>query len=51
MDAGLLDMLHDAGDIDRLAVGDAVHVDLDGVVQIVVDQDRVVAGDAAPPPA
>ena len=46
MDAGFLDVLHHAGDIDGLAVGDAVHVDLDRVVQVAVDQHRVVAGDA-----
>ena len=46
MDAGLLDVLHHAGDVDGLAVGDAVHVDLDRVVQVAVDQHRVVAGDA-----
>ena len=40
MDAGFLDMLHDAGDIDGLAVGDAVHIDLDRVVQVAVDQHR-----------
>ena len=34
MDAGLLDMLHDAGDEDRLAVGDGIDIDLDGVLQI-----------------
>ena len=45
MDAGLLDVLHHAGDVDGLAVGDAVHVDLDRVVQVAVDQHRVVAGD------
>ena len=46
MDAGFLDMLHHAGDIDGLAVGDAVHIDLDRVVQVAVDQHRVVAGHA-----
>ena len=40
MDAGLLDMLHDAGDIGVLAVGEAVDVDLDGVGEIAVDQKR-----------
>ena len=40
MDAGLLDMLHDAGDEGVAAVGDAVDVDLDGVGQIAVDQER-----------
>ena len=40
MDAGFLDMLHDAGDEGVLAVGEAVDVDLDGVGQIAVDQQR-----------
>ena len=31
MDAGLLDVLHDAGDVGVLAVGKAIDVDLDGV--------------------
>src|SRR3546814_17746368 len=38
MDAGLLDMLHDAGDVDRLAVAEGVDVDLDGVAQIAVNR-------------
>ena len=46
MDAGFLDMLHDSRDIDGFAVADAVDIDLDRVVQIAVDQDGVVAGDA-----
>ncbi len=40
MDPGLLDMLHDAGDFDIVAVGDGVDVDLDRVLQIAVDQHR-----------
>ena len=40
MDAGLLDVLHDAGDIGVVAVGDAIDVDLDGVGEIAVDQQR-----------
>ena len=31
MDAGFLDMLHDAGDEDVLAVAEAVDIDLDRV--------------------
>jgi hypothetical protein len=31
MDAGLLDMLHDAGDEGVLAVAEAVDVDFDGI--------------------
>ena len=42
MDAGLLDVLHDAGDERVLAVGEAVDVDLDRVGQIAVDQQRVL---------
>ena len=42
MDAGLLDVLHDAGDEGVLAVGEAVDVDLDGVGQIAVDQQRAL---------
>ena len=45
MDARLLDMLHDAGDDDIRAVRDCIHVDLDRVAQILVDQHRAVAGD------
>ena len=44
MDAGLLDMLHDAGDIDLVAVGDGIDIDLDRVLQIAVDQHRAGAG-------
>ena len=44
MDAGLLDVLHDAGDERVLAVGEAVDVDLDGVGQIAVDQQRALVG-------
>ena len=46
MDAGLLDMLHDAGDIDLVAVGDGIDIDLDRVLQIAVDQHRARARDA-----
>ncbi len=45
VDAGLLDVLHDAGDERVLAVGEAVDVDLDGVGQIAVDQQRALVGD------
>ena len=40
MDARLLDVLHDAGHEHGLAIGDQVHVDLDRVVQVAIDQDR-----------
>ena len=43
MDPGLLDMLHDAGDIDGLAVGQHVDIDLDRILQVTVDQHRVGA--------
>ena len=45
MDPGLLDMLHDAGDIDLSAVGDRVDIDLDRILQIAVDQHRAGTGD------
>ena len=45
MDARLLDVLHDAGDEGVGAVGEAVDVDLDGVGQIAVDQQRALVGD------
>jgi hypothetical protein len=43
MDAGLLDVFHDAGDIDVRAVAETVDIDLDGVGQIAVKQQRVGA--------
>ena len=46
MDAGFLDVLHHAGDIDRFVVGDAIDIHLDRVVQVAVDQHRIVAGHA-----
>ena len=39
VDAGLLDVLHHAGDDDVLTVGDRVDVELDGVFEEPVDQD------------
>ncbi len=45
MDAGLLDVLHDAGDERVVAVGEAVDVDLDGVGQVAVDEQRALVGD------
>ena len=41
MDAGALDVLHDAGDQDLLAVADRVDFDL-LAHQVLVDQDRVL---------
>ena len=51
MDAGLLDVLHDAADEDVLAVGERVDVDLDGVGEVAVDQHRRLAGDDHAPAA
>ena len=42
MDAGLLDVLHDAGDEGVLAVAEAVDVDLGRVGKIPVDQQRAL---------
>ena len=43
MDAGLLDVLHDAADDDGARrVGERVHVDLGGVLEELVDQDRML---------
>ena len=44
MDPGLLDVLHDARDVDLLAVGERVHVELDRVLEEAVEQQRVHAG-------
>ena len=43
MDAGFLDMLHDAGDIDVGAVREAVDIDFDGVAEVAVEEQRVLA--------
>ena len=43
MNAGLLDMLHDAGDEHVLAVAQRIDVDLDGVGEIAVEQQRILA--------
>ena len=43
MNARLLDVLHDAGDENRLAVRERVDVDLDGVREIAVEQQRIGA--------
>ena len=40
MDAGLLDVLHDAADHDFFAVANGIDVNLDGVVQETVEQHR-----------
>ena len=44
MDAGLFDVLHDAGDEDILAVADRIDIDLDGIGKIAVDEHRARAG-------
>ena len=38
MNAGLLNVLHDAGDVAVFAVGQAIDIDLDGVGEVAVDQ-------------
>jgi len=43
MHAGLLDMLHHPADEDVLAVGDGIDVNLDGVTQVPVEQNRTLA--------
>ena len=43
VDAGLLDVLHHAAEVDLGAVAQRVDVDLDRVVQEPVDQNRVIA--------
>jgi hypothetical protein len=45
MNAGFLDMLHDAGDEHVGAVAQRIDVDLDGVGQVAVDEHRRAAGD------
>ena len=42
MDAGFLDVLHDAGDDDVFAVGESVHVHFGGVFQELIDQNRAL---------
>ncbi len=42
VDAGLLDVLHDPGDVDLLAVAERVDVDLDRVLEEAVEQQRVL---------
>ena len=40
MNSRLLDVLHDAADENRLPVARTVHVDLDGIIEESVEQDR-----------
>ena len=42
MDAGFLDVLHDAGNESVLAVAKAIDVDLDGAAEVAVDEQRAV---------
>ena len=49
VDAGLLDVLHHAAEVDLGAVAERVDVDLDGVVQEPVHQHRVIARDLGRP--
>ena len=44
MNAGFLDVLHDAGDEGVLAVGETIDVDFGGIGQIAVDQQRAAFG-------
>src|SRR5262249_53291523 len=44
MDPGLLDVFHDAGDLDYPTVGYGIDIDLDRVLQITVDQHRAGPG-------
>jgi hypothetical protein len=45
VDAGFLDMFHDAGDVDVGAVAEGVDVDLGGAGEVAVEQDGGFAGD------
>ncbi len=49
MDSGLFDVLHDAADDDPLAVGHRVDVDLGGLFEEMVEQDRPVRIDSGRP--
>ena len=42
VNAGLLDVLHDAADDGSRAVAEAIDIDLDGGLEELVDQDRLV---------
>ncbi len=46
VDAGVLDVLHDAADDAACAVRDGVHVGLEGVLEEAVDEHRVSGGHA-----
>ena len=46
MDTGLLDVLHDARDDSLVSVRNAVNVDLDGLLEVLVDQHTGAAGAA-----
>src|SRR5712692_7031983 len=42
MDAGLFNVLHDAGDEDVLLIGEGIHIDFGGVFEETVDQDWAI---------
>lgn len=42
MNARLFHVLHDPRHINPLAIGNGVHIDLDGVLEILVEEDRIV---------
>ena len=42
MDAGLLDVLHDAGDDHVFRIAERIDVDLDGILEEVVDEHRAL---------
>jgi hypothetical protein len=44
VNAGLLDVLHDAADVHLGAVAQCVDVDLDGILEEPVDEHRVLGG-------
>ena len=49
VDTGLLDVLHDAADVDLGAVAECVDVDLDRVLEEAVDEHRVLGGELGGP--
>ena len=49
VDPGLLDMFHDPGEVELLAVEDGIDIDLDRVVKESVDEHRVVGSDLGCP--
>jgi hypothetical protein len=41
VDSRFFDMLHDAGNDSGLSVGDGIHINLDGILEKLVDEDRM----------